>query len=71
VQAAGLKHPGELDASHIVRRTSEQGVKLLANLLPFVQPGALLSGEMPFQVFRVYWPMAEATSFNRVQPVAA
>jgi glutamate synthase domain-containing protein 2 len=71
VQAAGLEDPSALDASHIVRRTSEQGVKLLVNLLPFVQPGALLAGELPFQVFRVYWPMADASSFNRVQPAAA
>jgi len=66
VQAAGLKHPSEIDASHIVRRGSEHGVKLLANLLPFVKPGSLLEGDMSQQVFRTYWPMAEAKSFNRV-----
>ena len=43
VQAAGLNHPREISASHIVRRNSEHGVKLLANLLPFVQPGELLA----------------------------
>ncbi len=63
VQAAGLTHPREITALHIVRRYSEQGVKLLANLLPFVQPGALLRGELPQQVFRTYWPMAQAGSF--------
>jgi len=63
VQAAGLQHPGQITASHIVRRHSEQGVKLLANLLPFVKPGELLAGEMPHQVFRTYWPMAQASSF--------
>jgi glutamate synthase domain-containing protein 2 len=66
VQAAGLSHPSEIDASHIVRRNSEQGVKLLANLLPFVAPGSLLAGEMSQQVFRNYWPVASADSFNRV-----
>ena len=66
VQAAGLKHPSEIDASHIVRRGSEHGVKLLVNLLPFVKPGSLLEGDMSQQVFRTYWPMAEAKSFNRV-----
>jgi hypothetical protein len=66
VQAAGLMHPSEIDASHIVRRNSEQGVKLLANLLPFVAPGSLRDGEMSQQVFRTYWPMASAESFNRV-----
>jgi glutamate synthase domain-containing protein 2 len=64
VQAAGLTHPREISASHIVRRNSEHGVKLLANLLPFVEPGALLAGEMPHQVFRTYWPMAQAGSFG-------
>ncbi|MGE4051485.1 MAG: FMN-binding glutamate synthase family protein [Piscinibacter sp.] len=63
VQAAGLNHPGEITAAHIVRRNSEHGVKLLANLLPFVRPGELLAGEMPHQVFRTYWPMAQAGSF--------
>jgi glutamate synthase domain-containing protein 2 len=64
VQAAGLDGPGDVNASHIVRRNSEHGVKLLANLLPFVQPGALLTGETNLQVFRTYWPMARAASFT-------
>ena len=64
VQAAGLNDPDEISAAHIVRRNSEQGVKLLANLLPFIGKGALLGGEMPLQVFRTYWPMASSTSFN-------
>ena len=68
VQAAGLKSPAELTASHIVRRHSEQGVKLLANLLPFVRPGELLSGELPLQVFRTYWPMATSASFTATPP---
>ena len=63
VQAAGLGDPADITASHIVRRNSEHGVKLLANLLPFVKPGELLAGEMPMQVFRTYWPMATAHSF--------
>jgi hypothetical protein len=65
LQAAGLREPGEVTASHIVRRNSEHGVKLLANLLPFVQPGELLRGEMTQQVFRLYWPQAQAESFGR------
>ncbi len=64
VQAAGLRDPGEITASHIVRRSAEHSVKLLATLLPFVQPGELLRGEMSQQVFRLYWPMARATSFG-------
>jgi glutamate synthase domain-containing protein 2 len=68
VQAAGLGDPAEISASHIVRRHSEQGVKLLANLLPFVQPGDLLAGRTNFQVFRTYWPMASAATFKATPP---
>jgi glutamate synthase domain-containing protein 2 len=64
VQAAGLDHPGAITASHIVRRCSDHQVKLLANLLSFVQPGELLRGEMPHNVFKLYWPMASAHSFQ-------
>ncbi len=69
VQAAGLDDPARLTAAHIVRRSSEQSVKLLANLLPFVKPGELLSGESTQQVFRMYWPMAQASSFQVAMPV--
>jgi glutamate synthase domain-containing protein 2 len=71
VQAAGLSHPSEITASHIVKRNSEHGVKLLANLLPFLEPGVLLRGELPQQVFRTYWPMASAESFAAVSPAPA
>jgi len=66
VQAAGLNDPSEITAAHIVRRSAEHSVKLLANLLPFVKPGELLRGEMTQQVFSTYWPMAQAGSFNVV-----
>ena len=68
VQAAGLDNPAQLTAAHIVRRTNEHSVKLLANLLPFVKPGELLSGKAPQQVFRIYWPMAQASSFQVAMP---
>ena len=71
IQAAGLKHPSGLTADHIVRRNSEQAVKLLANLLPFAKPGELLRGEPTQQVFRIYWPMASAASFGVAHPAAA
>jgi glutamate synthase domain-containing protein 2 len=71
VQAAGLHHPHDITATHIVRRHAESGVKLLSNLLPMVAPGALLKEELPFQVFRAYWPLAQAESFAPLTPQAA
>ena len=41
-QAAGLMHPNEFRATHLVRRVSENEVRLLANVLPQVRPGQLL-----------------------------
>ena len=65
VQAAGLQHPNELSAHHIVRRVSDNEVRLLSNLIMRVNPGALL-GDMDKQhkVFRDYWPLADANSFR-------
>jgi len=75
VQAAGLTHPNQINAFHIVRRAADHEVRLLANMLPFVQPGALLTaargqGDWPHNVYRHYWPLASAHSFAPVQPMA-
>jgi len=65
VQAAGLQHPGEISAEHLVRRVSDNEVRLLSNLLPTTAPGALLDddpeGEHP--VFTTWWRRARADSF--------
>jgi len=68
VQAAGLEHPQQISAAHIVKRTAEHEVKLLSSLLPFVKPGAVLAAERgecdwPQQTFRLYWPQASAHTF--------
>ena len=65
VQAAGLQHPGDITAQHIVRRVNENEVRLLANLLPITQPGALLRGsEGQHAVFTTYWKQARADRFG-------
>ncbi|MBO1925771.1 hypothetical protein J4711_13890 [Staphylococcus epidermidis] len=43
VQAAGLKHPKEITAHHIVRRLSDTQVSLLSKIMR-VEPGSLLKG---------------------------
>ncbi|MDH4059221.1 MAG: FMN-binding glutamate synthase family protein [Aquincola sp.] len=69
VQAAGVQHPCEITARHIVRRVSDQDVKLLANLLPFLKPGELLAAmrgdvDWPHNVYRLYWPRAQSGSWQ-------
>lgn len=69
VQAAGLHHPGEITAAHIVRRVANDQVRLLRNQLCFLEPGELLAAsrgeaDWPHNVYRVYWPIARAESFQ-------
>lgn len=68
VEAAGLEHPREISAMHIVRRHAQDSTKLLANLLPFVEPGELLEGRLELPVFWTYWPQARADSFAPSAP---
>ena len=72
VQAAGLAHPSELQAHHIVRRVNDTEVRLLSNLIMRMTPGALL-GDLRDQhkVFKDYWPMASAESFRAVDVLLA
>ena len=66
VQAAGLSHPRDISAQHIVRRVNENEVRLLANLVPQMEVGALLDRDVStlHSVFKLYWPKASADSFT-------
>jgi glutamate synthase domain-containing protein 2 len=69
VAAAGLTHPSQLRPHHLVRRVSANQVRLVSNLLPFLDPGELLDKEQLERlppVFATYWPMAQAESFHPV-----
>jgi len=69
IQAAGLAHPHDITADHIVRRGSGQVVHRLSNLLTFAKPGQILTAEKgedvwPQAVFEQYWLKASAESFE-------
>ncbi len=65
VQAAGLQHPREITAHHLVRRVSENEVRLLANLLPHTPAGALLTDvAAQHAVFTTYWDRSSAERFS-------
>lgn len=71
IAAAGLNHPTELKPHHLVRRVSANQVKLASALLPYLEPGQLLSEfspetELP-EVFATYWPIAQAESFSPIR----
>ena len=70
VQAAGVNHPNEITAHHIVRRSSDNRVRSLAqSILTQLPTGALLqdnTASLPL-IYRLNWPLAQPESF---QPVA-
>ena len=67
VQAAGLQHPHDITAHHIVRRSSDHKVSSLAQLIQIQLPeGALLKadlGGLPM-IYSQHWPVAGAGSFG-------
>jgi glutamate synthase domain-containing protein 2 len=70
-QAAGLMHPREFQPTHLVRRVSQNEVRLLASVLPQVKAGQLLEaaagrGEWPHAVYSYFWPRASAHGFEAV-----
>jgi hypothetical protein len=73
VEAAGLQHPSEIDASHIIRRINANEVRLLSNLLPEMPKGLLLKSAaidpvlgLP-KAFELYWNKAQVGSFSALK----
>jgi glutamate synthase domain-containing protein 2 len=66
VQAAGLPHADALRPHHIVRRINDHEVRLLSELLKYLEPGDLLTGRYRYQVYEKYWPVARSASFHPV-----
>jgi hypothetical protein len=73
VEAAGLHHPGEIDAPHIVRRINKNEVRLLSTLLPEMPAGLLLKSEpidpalgLP-KAFELFWNKAQTASFSALK----
>ena len=62
--AAGLTHPEQLQAKHLVRRMSASEVKLFSQLHVFLKPGELLSGEVQGEFYARMWQLARADSFE-------
>lgn len=61
--AAGLEHPEQLEAKHLVRRTSATEIKLFSQLHTFLEPGALLDDSLEDGFYAQMWRLAQAESF--------
>ena len=67
LEAAGLKHPNDLNRRHIVRRLSASQIKLADQIYPKVESGALLRGENVEDVrLSSYWDRVDQSSFQPV-----
>lgn len=62
--AAGLDHPSQLEAKHLVRRTSATQISLFSQLHVFLEPGALLRDDLEGDFYPKMWKMAQAESFE-------
>ncbi|HYQ51154.1 MAG TPA: glutamate synthase-related protein, partial [Pseudomonas sp.] len=69
--AAGLEHPAQLEAKHLVRRVSATEIKLFSQMHVFLKPGELLTGEVDGQFYSRMWQLARADSFEPNSEVAA
>lgn len=68
IAAAGLSHPAQIEAKHLVRRMSASEIKLYSQLHVFLKPGELLREEVSGEFYRRMWAMARADSFDATQP---
>ncbi|MEE4919134.1 FMN-binding glutamate synthase family protein [Pseudomonas alliivorans] len=68
--AAGLDHPSQLEAKHLVRRMSATEIKLFSQTHVFLQPGQLLNGVQDDGFYSRMWRMARADSFEPADEVA-
>ncbi|TBV05124.1 FMN-binding glutamate synthase family protein [Stutzerimonas kirkiae] len=66
--AAGLEHPSQIDARHLVQRLSASEIKLFSQQHVFLEPGELLSGRIAGEFYERMWRMAQAEGF---EPAAA
>lgn len=64
VGAAGQTHPTELLPHHIVLRSHQNTVQTLATVHLHLQPGELLDAEAEPAVFKRFWSMASAETFE-------
>jgi len=62
--AAGLTHPSQLEARHLVRRMKDTEIRLFSQLHHFLEPGELLVNQLAEDFYARTWRMARTDSFS-------
>ncbi len=70
IGAAGLTHPKDLTAAHVLRRVSEQEIKNFSQIYSFLAPGELLAGSKS-KFYADTWATAHAEWFSKLPDVKA
>ena len=64
-------HPDQLSTYHIVRRLDSTRIRLLSAAMPTMRPRAILDDlARQHNVYRLYWPLADAHNFSPRMPDA-
>ena len=67
--AAGLVHPAELRAHHLVRRVSSTAIRQFSQLHVFLDPRVLIEDRCEDGFYRGNWTLASAETFDPVNPI--
>jgi glutamate synthase domain-containing protein 2 len=63
LSAAGLNHPAQLQAKHLVRRISSTEVRLFSQIHVFLEPEELLGDAISAEFYARMWRTAQAETF--------
>ncbi len=64
IAAAGLDHPAQIEAKHLMRRSASNAIRLYSQLDEFLLPGTLLDDSVTEGTYHHLWRMARADSFT-------
>nr|WP_047169208.1 FMN-binding glutamate synthase family protein [Sphingomonas sp. Y57] len=64
IAAAGLEHPSQIGAHHLVRRVSRTEIRLFSQLHVYLEPGELLNDRCDHDFYDRIWGLARADSFE-------
>lgn len=63
MSSAGIKDVEDLEPHHLVLRTADNEVRLFSNTYYYLEPGSLLTDDIPSQYYTDVWETAQAESF--------
>ena len=66
VEACGLNHPSEFTPHHLMIRINSREVRSAASQYEWLEPGAILTGDVRHPAFAKFWELARPDTFGSV-----